>query len=451
MNRFTRALETKTLIAFVLVSLLISSLAQRYLGHINSGADVDFYVYYFAAQSVHDNPHANIYEGATEENPELRLESPEGSAITNHAKAAGINEVSYYVYPPLLADLLAPFSWIPPHLAAELWRAFNLTLVFASLMLIARMARVPVLSFAFATIVLAAYSFWPVHEAIADGQISIILLALWAVGVVAYFDDCMILSATAFAFATALKVTPILLLPLFFIWRDRRWIVSYAAVSFGIVGTMVAVNGRHIVSLYPTVMSTMGGGIPAMTNKSIGSFLTWVYFGRTFTIDSAHGVMVNPPHALSVTAKIVSGVFYLACLFLVWLNRRRIDRTSRATTISIFCLVAASISPVSWRNGYAIALIPLVILWVKALRTPPRVFHGVLLALTTFTFGSIAFDLAAQAPLPQPCRIFLAALWITCSVLFCIDVLFHADSDEKMGAGTGRDPAIPAASLHIEH
>lgn len=435
MNRLRKLFEVKTLFAFVLVSLLISSLTQRYLGHVMSAPDCDFFNYYFAAQVVHDNPRANLYQGATDKNLEIYPNPPADSALSAHARAAGFG-VEFYAVPPLLADLLVPLSQFPPHLAAALWRAFNLTLVLASMLLLARMVRVPILSFEFVVLVFAAYSFWPIHEAVSLGQVTIVMFALWTVGIVAYRDDRMILSAAAIALATAFKVTPILILPLFFIWKDRRWLISYLAISLGLVAAMVAINGLHTIGVYPAVVSSMGSGIPAMQNKTLSSLAAWAYYGKLFTLDSARAAMANPPRALLIAAKAVSGAFYLSCLFLAWRSRRRLDRASRAATIAIFGLVAMCVSPVSFRHGYTIAVIALAIFWVKALRTPPRVFHAVLLTLTTFTLGSLFLDLAAQAPLPQFCKICLAASWIVFSVLFCLDALYHAGGDGHAGGAT---------------
>lgn len=438
------------LFAFVLASLMVSSLAQRYLGHIGSGANVDFYVYYFAAQTVHENPRANLYVGAADGNPQTR-NVPAGSELFARARAAGLREISFYIYPPLLADLLVPLSLVPPHPAAALWRVFNLILVLSSVLLLARMLQVPVLTFEFAVLTLAAYSFWPIHEAISNGQISIVLLTLWVIGIVAYLDDCMVISAGAFALATALKITPVLLVPLFILWKERRWLVSYLATSLGLVLAMVTINGLQTVSLYPTVVAAMGGGIPAMSNKSLSSLVTWIYYGSIFTMDSALVVMANPTHVVSIVARVVSCTFYLSCLLLVWRSRKWFDRASRASTIAIFGLVTACVSPVSWRNSYTIAFIVLAISWVRALRTPPRVLHVVLLALTTLTLGSLFFDLAAQAPLPQPCKILLAAAWVVSSVLFCLDVLFHFDADKRTSFRGDHDSAKLLESSRLEH
>lgn len=430
MNRIAKLVEIKALFALVLASLLISSLAQRYLGHIGSGANIDFYNYYFAAQVVKDNPHADLYEGATDKNLEIHPAPPADSALSVHARAAGFG-VEFYAVPPLFADLLAPVSKLQPHLAAALWRAFNLILVLASVLLLARMLRVPILSFEFAVFVVAAYSFWPINEAVSLGQVMIVMLALWTVGVVAYFDDRMVLSAAAFALATAFKVTPILLIPLFLIWKNWRWLVSYLGISAGLVSVMAAINGTQFISAYPRVISAMGSGFPTFMNKSISSLVAWIYYGRIFTVDEARAFFAHQPlpQGLIIVAKVVSVAFYLSCLFLAWRSRKQLDRASGAATIAIFGLAIMCVSPVSYRHGYTVALIALAIFWIKALRTPPRVFHAVLLALTTFTLGSLFFDLAARIPSPEICKIIFCATWIVFSILFSLEALLNANAD----------------------
>jgi hypothetical protein len=450
MRHFKKLLEVKILFSFVLAALLISSLAQRYLGHVMSMPDLDFYDYYFSAQVIHENSHANLYAGALDGNPEFHNTPPSDSALSNHARVAGFDNVEFYLYPPLLADLFAPFSQLPAHLAANLWRAFNLALTLASVLVLARMLRVSIPSFEFVAFLLTAYCFWPIHETISLGQLGIVMLALWTVGIVAYSDGRMTISAAAFALATALKVTPILIVPLFLLWKDRRWLASYLAISFGLVSAMVAINGWQTVSIYPAIMSSMSGGLPAFQNKSLGSLVTWTYYGKLFTLGSARTVMASPPRALSIAAKLVSGTFYFVCLFLVWRSRHRLDRASRAAAIAIFGLVTACVSPVSWRHGYAVAFIALAIFWVKALRTSPRIRHVVLLALTTFTLGSLFFDLASQIPLPQLCRILLAASWVIFSVLFCLETLSDTNACSHSGVASDQNFSSPVESLLLE-
>jgi len=416
----------KALFAFSLAVVLIGSVAHRYLGSGKTPQSVDFYVYYFTAQVVHDNPKANLYAVAAGENPQTRS-APINSDILAHAKAAGFDDVGMYLYPPLLADLFAPISWIHPHLAAALWRLCNMTFVIASVFLLARMLRVPVVGFEFVALALAAFSFFPIYESLWDGQITILLLALWMIGIVAYMDRYPVLSAMVFALATAFKVTPILLLPLFLIWKDRRWVVSYIAASLGLVGAMVAINGVQSVYDYHQVVASMGDGIPYVWNKTIGSLVAWAYYGKVFLAGAAD-VMTVPPAILSITAKAASGIFYLICVYCVWRSRHQ-DRATRGATIAVFGIAIMCVSPVSWRYGYCVAFIALAIYWVKALRSSVRTLQLVLLTLVTCVVGCSFVDLAAQSHLPRICQIFLAGLWVASCALFSVDALFRTEED----------------------
>ncbi len=54
------------LFAVVVAAMCLSSLSQRYLGHVMDSPDLDFYDYYFAGQVVHADRHADLYDGATD-------------------------------------------------------------------------------------------------------------------------------------------------------------------------------------------------------------------------------------------------------------------------------------------------------------------------------------------------------------------------------------------------
>ena len=420
-----RAVQPRTvrwLAAIVLISLIGSSLAQRYFGHAMAVPDLDFYDYYFAAQAVREHPRANLYEGATEGNPQLKS-APKQSEIAAHARAEGFQDTELYLYPPLLADLLAPVSWLPARLAAALWRGWNLALVLAAMALLAPLLRLRLLSAEFAILAAAAYWFWPVHEAVSDGQVTILLLMLWAAAIAAYAGGRVALSAVALALATALKLTPAAILPVFVLWKERRWLAAYLAALAGLTALMAAVNGPENLRIYAAVIGAMGQGIPAIGNKSLTSMTAWLYYGRVFSLRTVHEAMQGSPLLPRLAAKAVSGAFFLGCLLPVWQARRRMDRTARANVLAIFALAICCLAPVSWRHGYTVALIPLAILWVRALRTPPHAMHLALLALTTFTQGTLFFDLAAEAPLPGPARIVCASLWVVLSCWLCLDAL----------------------------
>ena len=409
----------QTLFAITVIILLASSLAQRYLGHTLENPNLDFHDYYFAAQTLHPHPQSPLYEGALDGNPQLKT-APYSSSIAQRARAAGLSETELYLYPPQLADLLVPMTLLPLERASLLWRLFNLALVLLCAIALASSLGIRLLSFELVTLAVLAYAFWPVHEAISLGQVAILMLALWTVGVTAYFNERPALSAVALAFATTLKVTPILILPLFFLWRDKRWLTWYLSSLVILLLGMLLLNGQQNLITYVHVMQAMGGSVPAMQNKCIGSLLAWAYYGKLFTTASVHAVLDTPNPVLSLASKVASLSFYALCLVLVW--RRRGGHP--ATTLAVFALVTALISPVSWRHGYTVALIPLAFLWTSALRHGATRLRTILLTLTTLTLGSLVFDLAAQLPLPMPLKVIFASTWIIFSLLLCVEVLW---------------------------
>ncbi len=440
--------KAQWLFALIISSLLMSSLLQRYLGGIMDEPDLDFYDYYFEAAMVHDHPHTDMYSAAMSGNPQLRHAPPE-SEVYQRAEAAGFNGTNLYLYPPLLADLLIPLSTLPPHLAAMLWRCFNLFLVFGCAVLLTRFLGLSLISAEAGLLLFACFTFWPVHETIAQGQISIVLLGLWTIAVVAYGNGNAVLSAACLALATWLKVTPVLVLPLFLIWNDRKWIASYlsTASAFGLL--VVWINGWQNLLTSFKVLLGMSGSVPAFPNKCIGALLAWFYYGKAATYDEARVLIANPqPHGLLITAKVLSLGFYAACMMMVW--RRRSEKpVLRAMTIAVFAIVISLTSPVSWRHGYSAAAILLIILWVQCLRKPAAGLRLWLLALTTLSLGSLFFDLAIKAPLPDMLKIACSGTWVVFSVLLCLEVLWNGFYPAPDQQGGGLQGAVPSGGQAV--
>jgi Glycosyltransferase family 87 len=424
MTGLDKLMRPSSVLALTLALLVLGSLSQRAFGHYTN-RDVDFFVYYFAAQSVHDSPKSGLlYDGDLNGNPELK-NAPIGTELYKKAGAAGVGEVMLYLYPPLLADTLVPISRLPLYSAINFWRIFNLGLVLFSVIVLAKMLRIPLLSVGFAALAAAAYSFFPIYEALAVGQITLVLLALWAIAVVSYSEGAVALSACAIAFATALKITPVLVVPLFFIWKDRRWLAWYAAALASLVLAMGVFNGWHTLEISGKVIAAVGGSIAAMQNKSISSLLAWIYYRRFVPFQGGGGVWENQPHLLVLTEKVVSLGFFLVCLFLVWRRRLIQDRMSRVTAMAIFAMVTPLISPLSWRHAYTVALVPLAVLWVQALRTSVSTLHLALLALSTLAMGSLFFDLVAQSHAPRLIQIMSAGLITVSTAALCLETLRH--------------------------
>jgi len=420
----SRARLGSLLLAISLALLVISSLASRYSGGYGPrAANTDFWAYYFAAQTLGENPQAHLYEYGEGRNPQVYRALPL-SEMGRHAAQAGIPEVRQFVYPPILADALVPLSRVSPSRAAFIWRAFNLLCMFASTLMIARAIRIRWLSFEFAGLTLAAISFYPIHEAIYFGQIMIVLLALWSLSVLAYQEGHIVLSACALAVATSLKVTPILIIPMFILWKDRKWLFSYLTTGIGLFGIMAVVNGVEILRAWGHVLTNMSGLEPSTSNKNIASVFAWIYYGRIFDTDSMIQVISAPSLMLSIASKAASGIFFLGCLYPVWRNRLRISRAEKGTVIAVLALAIITISPVSWRHAYAIAFLPLAMVWARALRQRVPLWQGLVLAVTTVSLGTLFLDGASALPLPPFAQILLASIWVLSSVAFCLTTLW---------------------------
>jgi Glycosyltransferase family 87 len=258
-----------------------------------------------------------------------------------------------------------------------------------------------------------------------------VMMALWAVGIASFAEGNVVLSAVVLALATVVKVTPLMLVPLFVLWKDRRWLLSYSVALLGMIGAMGAVNGWDNMLAYRHVVAGMGNSVPTLLNRCISSLIAWIYYGRFVPMPRTGETFADPPKALALLGKVCSMGFYGICLFLAWRRRKVSSYESRAATMAIFALVSVLVSPVTWRHGYTMAFVPLAVLWVQTLRRPVGLGRTVLLALTSICVGTVFLDLAAQASLPFVLRILCAGAWTVLSVALCIEALdgdFGADS-----------------------
>jgi Glycosyltransferase family 87 len=439
--RIATTIRLRTLpFAFAASLLLFGSLASQYFGR-NAAPNRDFLGFYFAAEVVRDNPHGELYRGNSDQDPELSVLAPIDSPIYSHAKAAGQSPVSRYLYPPLLADLLIPLThWSAPAAAAA-WRMINLVLIFTSLILLAQMLRIGLATPEFALVAACTFFFYPIHESLWSGNVSVVLMALWVVALFAYDKGWVVLSAFALAFATVLKVTPIAIFPLFVVWKDRRWLAAYFASLLCMISALAAFNGLPAMRMSWDTLVAMVPGDPKCDVKCIGSLLTWIYFGSVKGASNLLRSSIGTSHGLLVAIRILSFAFYAACLFPVWIKRGAMSRSERVFAISIFAVVALCVSPVSWRQAYAMALPALAICWTKALRQRLSMADTNLLAFVTAVLGTLFLDVAATTmPMPEAARIALSGLWIVLSVGFCLFALWRWN-EEKAWL-----PAPPAAS-----
>lgn len=411
---------------FVALSLVIGMIATTFWGRYgNKLVDFDFRVYFFAAKTLKDIPNANIYVGAEDRNPQ-KVSAPATSPLAISARKEGFAEIDQYVYPPVLADLLRPMAFLSFRKAERLWRLINVFFLVVSLLVLGKLASFRTFSLEMAILTVLGICFQPIHESLYLGQIEILLLMLLTIGITAYAKGMQALAAGAFVLAAGIKVTPLMLFPLFVIWWERSILAYYLLFSAGELFSLLLLNGRQMLVSSVHVLSMMGGGVYDSTNKCLNSLVGWIYLGHLVGADY---IIRNDSHfsaTLPLLGKGVSAAFYVACLVGVWRNRKNTKNADRILVLSVFLLVALNVSPVSWRHAYSIAFLSISYLWIRILRGFGNWLHTALLTVLSFSIGTIFVDYALSLTMPQALKIALAGMVTACSVSLSLLVSWHS-------------------------
>ena len=111
--------------AYLTLAILVLLAGSEWIKGAGVPDQVDFKVYLTAAQLVREHKGVEIYNDAdTGQNPQMRFATP-GSIFQQTAASIGIPWVRLYVYPPTLADLLVPFTFLSLQHACDAWLALN--------------------------------------------------------------------------------------------------------------------------------------------------------------------------------------------------------------------------------------------------------------------------------------------------------------------------------------
>jgi len=153
-----------------------------------------------------------------------------------------------YIYPPLLAQTIAPFTTFLDLDAISLgWHIISLMALALSVGLVNRTISDPKQRFMFWLMPLI---FIPSYQSMWVGQISMVMLACFTGAWYAYKHDRPLITGGLLALATWLKVYPIFLI-LYFIWK-RDWKVTSSAfvVGIGLLGLQVVVSDVNTITSY---------------------------------------------------------------------------------------------------------------------------------------------------------------------------------------------------------
>ncbi|HLK31844.1 MAG TPA: glycosyltransferase family 87 protein [Terriglobales bacterium] len=412
------------------VLLFVVAYAQRESHILSSDGqqrDVSYYdfaVYYTAAKIAHQSGVMLYYPdfGSVYSNPTGRHADP-NTPWGQTAKSAGFSPVQNYIYPPFFALLVSPMAYLSPQMAYFIWRELNTLMLLAAVVFglccVGAELSLPV---AFLASV-GAVSFFPFIETASLGQLGTFILLLWTLGIYFLLKTRPALSALCFALGTMVKLTPVIVLPLFLLRRQWKWLLAY--VGWCVLFLMASIWGlgwqNHVI-YFARVLPTMGCGYPLATNVSVATLLQSIVSG---------GVLLQPADAIRADLTMPAWVCasfkglcllgYVALLVFFWKTR---ERGTRRLAIELIALAIASVllSPIVWRHSYVILVLPLLLLWTNnEFLRPSRTYYSLLL-LATLVTGTLlpqfalahiriaALQICLQAVMPAAA---LLLLWFT--------------------------------------
>ncbi|HEY4979359.1 MAG TPA: glycosyltransferase family 87 protein [Candidatus Acidoferrum sp.] len=350
----------------------------------------DFSVYYLAGKATYGHANPELYyppDGSWRLNPQLRMVDPQ-TPWAEMGRAEGLTRVQYFLYPPLFSLLMEPFSRLSLASAYVVWRECNLLVFLLSIFVILRWLEPkpfwPILILS----MIAAISFFPYTETAFLGQAGVILLLLWALGV-CWAEEKPLWSALCFALGTMVKVTPVIVVPLFILRRQWRWLLGYVGWMTVLSSVSIWRFGWQSNEIYFTkVLPSMSCGIPLRTNTSLETLLHSIYFKHVFTgTQDAVAAGLATPSWICLTFKLMCLLIYAGSLFFFWKENKRGSVLSLELTILV--LVSVLISPVVWRHSLVIVVLPLLFLWLATDNRTASLRRYVLLAFSTILIGTV--------------------------------------------------------------
>jgi len=338
----------------------------------------DFTSYYVAGRAVLEGEAANLYAPDTPDMILAKAETP--SPWKALADARGVRDANYYLYPPFFALLAAPMALLSYAHAHDLWYLLNLLALggFVAWFLIRGKDALSAAEKAGA-VILTAF-FWPALFTFGAGQANYFILLLIFAGFVAAEKGRDVAAGLALAVATAIKLTPGLLLA-YFLWKRRFALVGWAAAGMAALGLAgLAAAGMETNVVYVTKMvPLLSRGCAHWVNQSAAALLSRLFGAGMFSWEIA-------PASIAVRA--LGGAFSLACVAAL----ARLCRPGRGGSLPLeFSLVLVTslfISPISWVH-HAVLSLPALFFLLRHLTATRRltIGRGLLVAASYAAIG----------------------------------------------------------------
>jgi Glycosyltransferase family 87 len=353
---------------------------------------VDFSAYYLAGKVLDESPGESIYDLPLFADGRLNLnvEDPPGTEWHRAAERYGVPFAAPYIYPPYFAVMMKPLARLPFAKAYLAWTVMTTLAVVWAVWLALSVAGVRVSGTILLTLGVGMFSYYPLWDNLFFGQISGVILFLFAAGVWLLVRQRALGSALCFAVATMIKLTPVLVVPVLVIHRRWRWLAAYAVWCAALLGLAVWQAGwaAHAEFLHKALPS-MSCGAPVCQNTSVVAFVQEMFLGRVPL--SAHPSETIPAGACAVSRWVALGIY------LLMLGRCFVKRRDGLVVrdVVVMAMLGIAVSPISWWHHSVLDLLPFVYLWGTGVKS--RALTALVLVVSTNVVGFVALGLGNPA------------------------------------------------------
>jgi hypothetical protein len=302
----------------------------------------DFGTFYRAGTMVLSGDGARVYD--------LSAEHQYDAALGTRSVDAEGNSVSLpFVFAPFALAFCAPLALLPYEQAEAVWYAINAAMLLALPLLLRKRRLIGPRTSAIALIV--PLLFLPVILALLQGQPSILLLLLFAMGYVDLADGKETRAGCWFALASFKPQFVVPLLLALLIWRKRRALRSFALTCGGLTLASLAIVGWRATLSYPLALmqyANMGSRLGAEHPASMPNLRGFLY-----VLLHAH----LPP---SIRQKVTIAI----SLLLLAATARLLKRYRRVSpaTFSVLVLVTLMTSYHAYLHDDSLLLLPVLLL-----------------------------------------------------------------------------------------
>ena len=273
------------------------------------------------------------------------------------------HETGAYLYPPLIAVLVAPLTVFPIGVAGVAWRGFLLLAAGAGVWglrttLVRRMGVGPITAW---VVVLAMVTTWPLLYSIRLGQASALLFASVAITVWALSERRLGLAGVAVGCGALLKLLPALLVVLFIGRPTRRagW-AALATLAIGTIVTSLFVSPFDFLRFFRGMSLNLHEAAGRVNDQSLISMFVHLLVSPEDRMRMAVDPAVLTPglRLIGNLASALLGLGAIAACLRPARRRAHADPDSMAlpSDAALLAVVAVAVTPVALSHLFATAL-----------------------------------------------------------------------------------------------